>query len=361
MFLTVDRFRMAELSDAMKDSAVVALHDLRSNDSVFELKEDDEPVKRRIDHLSKLRKNASAHDDAFLTLDRHAETVLCYLPTVNMHSSRSKKLRDRSIDRKLDEARQNFSNVLNEDIDRQTMDAAINAIQKLQSIDFSNMPNFDAARDAALADVTSMLAGDDRNFKQKVMDVFRKNDNALYRSLAFASAIHGFFPLFTKFISALTTKNNVASAGNVRIEDIGHDNPNTNANLHKSIRRFVENNFKPKGLVFKSHGSDWMRAYFGSIPLDRIIDDIMLLTLDDLKRVTGDVKRATAKVEIAAEKTDELDVEKSSNAGEPSEKQQRIQSAWKKIKGSLGDVDQPTKQIAQRIMNALDNHALLKV
>lgn len=204
-------------------------------------------------------------------------------------------LKNKYVARNLDMINEAVQHILVEEVDKQTMAAAIGAIKKLQNIDFSNVPTLSAARDAAVVDITRLAAGDDKkSVLQRIGAAFGKENGTIYTTLAFGSAIKNFFTMFNDYIDAVTTQNGKPANPNLRLEDIGGED------LHNAIRKFVETNFKPSGGIFKKFGSDWKQKYLGN-SIDKVVDDIMFLNVGEIKKIIGDVRGATANVNQAAQ------------------------------------------------------------
>lgn len=248
---------------------------------------------------------------------------------------------------KLETLKEATLRTLGEATDQRTMSAAIDAIKNLNSIDFSSMPSFERARDAAVLDVTNMLADvDDRSFKEKLIGIFKGDDNPIYTALAFGSAVRSFFPMLTQYVEVITSRNQKEIDGSTRIEDIGA------LDLNKSLRAFVEKNLQPRGLIFKAHGKGWYKKYFGNQTSSALVNDVMFLTIDELKNVVNDVRRATKPIEKTTSKNDD----QKSTVDDP---KQRVKTIWKKISDDMGDLSAAEQNIVVRTIVALQKQELL--
>lgn len=332
----------------MERTAIVALNDPRTHDVIFKHDECHETMKGRIIQLPELRQDASTGQQALQSHRGHGSNCSALFTNGKMTT-----LRARTKQIQLESLKQSTLSVLREELDQRTMESAIDAIKSLNSIDFSKLPSFERARDAAVLDVTNMLAGvDDRGFKEKLISLFNSNDNPIYTALAFGSAIKSFFPVLAKYIDAIAVKNQQTAEASTRIEDIG------TLDLNKALRTLIERNFKPKGLVFKAHGKGWYGKYFGRQSSSALVDDIMFLTLDELKQVVTDVRRtgqaATAPAEIAKNQTTTEPIE-----DDDKDHEQRIKAAWKKISTDMGDLSSDEKRLVSRTLSALKKQGLL--
>jgi hypothetical protein len=183
--------------------------------------------------------------------------------------------------------------VINEDVDRETVKNAVSIIKKLQAIDFSNLPLLDQARDEVISDLASVASGDDkRGLLSKLAGFFKSNDanNPMYAALAFGSAVKSFFTLFSEFVNSIATKNGTPPNGADRILDLLE-----RQNVVSQVHKLATNGFKPQGKIFKKIGTDWQKKYIKALPSD-IADEIMNLSFDELNKVIGAVKQATSGV-----------------------------------------------------------------
>ncbi len=188
---------------------------------------------------------------------------------------------------------------LSEDLDRDTMNKAIETVKRLNSINLTAVPALDQARDEAVASVSDAAAGvDGRSLGQKAIDLFRGQKSPLIDALTFASALRSFFTLLERYVDALTNKaGREAIDKNKTLNALMGDFADYNDVMTRqagSLRNIVEKGFKPDGL-FARQNNDW-RKRFVKASNDDIVDQIMEMTPEQLSSVTKAVKTATGEV-----------------------------------------------------------------
>lgn len=196
-------------------------------------------------------------------------------------------LKQRHSLKELDKRLSGVSMLITEDLDRNTLIAAIDVIKRLNSIDLSAVPALDSARDEAVSTASDAAAGiDRRGTGTKILDLFRGQRSPFIDALALAAALRSFFPLLEKFVSAVASKDGAEAPGDVPLNQILNSE-----RLVAGIRNVVEKGLKPDGR-FARLSKDW-RKRFLTASNDEIVDQIMDMSLQQVKDVTKAVAAAT--------------------------------------------------------------------
>lgn len=202
-----------------------------------------------------------------------------------------------------------------EAFDKQQMAAAVDIIKKLKAIDFGALTSLAQARDAAVNDVTKVLAGDkSQGLIRKIVGLFKSDkENPLVDVLAFSQALNNFFGQFSQYITALGGGKDDQALGTIvtgkspeeladlnAIKGLGGEEKKKLGDLQKVIL----NGFKPEGAL-ANLGKNWIDKYMkGKKGLQMLAQDMLKMTVKDLTNigtnVTNSLKNADAVGQAAA-------------------------------------------------------------
>jgi len=202
-----------------------------------------------------------------------------------------------------------------EAFDKQQMAAAIDVVKKLKSIQFGPLKPLAAARDAAVADVTKVLAGGkNQGLIRKIVNLFKSDkENPLVDVLAFSSALYNFFGQFTQYIESLSTGVEgadekalgalVTGKSDEELSDInavaglGADEKKKLADLQKVIM----NGLKPSGMLAKI-GKNWVDKYMkGRKGLQEFAKSLLRVKVATLKATAESVTSSFQNVEAVGQ------------------------------------------------------------
>jgi len=239
---------------------------------------------------------------------------------------------------------------LNEELDQKLLNNIVGTVKKLQAINFGNMDILDQARDAAVLDVTKTATGDQKKgFMNRVASMLRGDKNPLFDALAFGSAIANFFPQLAQLVEALGSKGGAAVDENQTLADIAQSDEMKNA-----VKNVITKGLRPSGVLAKM-GSGWAKKYLkGSI--DELADQIMNTPLKDIKSTAASVKQATSGVTQVAQAAQQ----RAQQNPQQQPSGDKAASAFEKIQGELGNLDDGDKAAVNKILKMLDNAGLLK-
>lgn len=202
-----------------------------------------------------------------------------------------------------------------EAFDKQQMAAAVDIIKKLKAIDFGALTSLAQARDAAVNDVTKVLAGDkSQGLIRKIVGLFKSDkENPLVDVLAFSQALNNFFGQFSQYITALGGGKDDQALGTIvtgkspeeladlnAIKGLGGEEKKKLGDLQKVIL----NGFKPEGAL-ANLGKNWIDKYMkGKKGLQMLAQDMLKMSVKDLTNigtnVTNSLKNADAVGQAAA-------------------------------------------------------------
>lgn len=186
---------------------------------------------------------------------------------------------------------------INEEIDKNTINAAINAIQRLNAMDLRKIPVFDLARDEAASQATDAIAGvDDRSLTRKFVDLFREKRSPFLDALTFASALRSFFPILSKYVTVIMNKTGGPEVDhdvplNVVVGNLEGSEGKVMTRLAAGLRAIIKKGLKPDG-KFSDLGNDWRKKFVNASD-DEIADQIMELSINDIEDITRSVVVAT--------------------------------------------------------------------
>lgn len=199
-----------------------------------------------------------------------------------------------------------------EAFDKQQMTAAIDIVKKLKAIDFGGLTALSQARDAAIADVTKVLAGSkSTGLIRRIVDLFSDSkENPLVDALAFSDALKNFFDQFTQYVTALGTTDEDATLGAIvtgktdeDVEDLGSVGALDPASKNKlaDLQKVIVNGFKPSGAL-AAIGKNWIDKYLkGKKGLRQLANDIVKMRLKDLNVVSNNVTTSLKNVEAVGQ------------------------------------------------------------
>lgn len=206
-----------------------------------------------------------------------------------------------------------FDHLILEAFDKQQMAAAIDIVKKLRTLSFGALTSLAQARDAAVADVTKVLAGDkSQGLIRKVINLFKnQKENPLVDVLAFADALNNFFGEFTQYVSALggeggadqtlgtivTGKSPEELADINAVKGLGGEEKRKLGELQKVII----NGFRPEGAL-ANIGKNWIDKYLkGKKGLQAIAQDMLKMTVKDLSVISTSVTSGLKNVEAVGQ------------------------------------------------------------
>lgn len=186
-----------------------------------------------------------------------------------------------------------------EAFDKQQMAAAIDIVKKLKTINFGTLQSLAQARDAAITDVTKVLAGDkSQGLIRKIVNLFKSDkENPLVDTLAFAEALHNFFTQFTQYVTALGGGDKDITLGAAVTGQSGEDkeivdfaaavkNKNPKAN---DLQKIIINGFKPEGAL-ANISKNWIDKYMkGKKGLQQLANEMFGMKMGDLQTVSQSV------------------------------------------------------------------------
>jgi hypothetical protein len=240
--------------------------------------------------------------------------------------------------------------LVTEEIDRRFMATALNAVKRLQSIDFGPLTRLDNARDKAVLDVTKITSGESGpGILDRLMSMFRGQRSPIYDALAFGSAIANFFPLLSEYIEALASKGGKQIDTSATLDaSLGGDE------LRDSMRKLVVSGLKP-GRTLADLGKNWVKKYLEN-GLDDLAEQLMHASVEDIRKIAASVKQATTTVkQVSQEVPKQQEPEKTDD-----ESQVRVKSAYTKIKPTLGDLSSDDRKMVANVLKVLDSNGLLK-
>ena len=202
-----------------------------------------------------------------------------------------------------------------EAFDKQQMAAAVDIIKKLKAVDFGALTSLAQARDAAVNDVTKVLAGDkSQGLIRKIVGLFKsEKENPLVDVLAFSQALNNFFGQFSQYITALGGGKEDQALGTI----VTGKSPEELADLNAvkglggeekkklgDLQKVILTGFKPEGAL-ANLGKNWIDKYMkGKKGLQALAQDMLKMSVKDLTaigtNVTNSLKNADAVGQAAA-------------------------------------------------------------
>lgn len=202
-----------------------------------------------------------------------------------------------------------------EAFDRQQMAAAIDIVKKLKAINFGGLTSLAQARDAAVGDVTKVLAGNGgQGLIRKIVNLFKgQQENPLVDVLAFSDAMNNFFGQFTQYVTTLGGGDNDQTLSTIvtgkspdELADINAVKGLGGAEKKKlgDLQKVIVNGFKPDG-VLANIGKNWIDKYLkGRKGLQALAQDMLKMSVKDLvaisNSVTSSLKNVAAVGQAAA-------------------------------------------------------------
>lgn len=177
-----------------------------------------------------------------------------------------------------------------EDVNRDTINAAVSIIKKLNAIDLRSLPTLDQAREAAVAAATDAFnAGDSQTLMQKITGLFKEKRSPFLDSLAFAAALRSLFPTLEKFASAVTAK-----VGQDVDESLSLNQLVTDDRMYDALKNVIKGGFRPDGRLAQV-GNTWRKRFVAASD-DAIADEILEIPLETLRDVARSVSTAVSGV-----------------------------------------------------------------
>jgi hypothetical protein len=231
------------------------------------------------------------------------------------------KLKERLqiVDRRIINSLNSVSNddLIFEAFDKKQMSAAIDIVKKLKALNFGALTTLSQARDAAINDVSKVLAGTNSSgLVNKIINLFKsEKDNPLVDTLAFANATNNFFGQFSQYMTALgggdqnsdqtlsfiTTGKSADELADVSsINGLGAEEKKKLGDFQK----VVVNGFKPDGALSKV-SQTWVDKYMkGTKGLKLLAKEMLGVNVKDLNvianNVTNNLKNVSSVGQAAA-------------------------------------------------------------
>jgi len=201
-----------------------------------------------------------------------------------------------------------------EAFDKQQSAAAFDIIKKLKTINFGALTSLAQARDAAIADVTKVLGGKNKNGPiRTIINLFKdEKENPLVDALAFSSALKNFFEIFAQYVTSLnpTDKNQtlgefVTGQDQENIDFLQNTKTMNSDQKEKlaDLQRVIIKGFSPEasGALAKL-GQDWINKYLkGKKGLQLLAKDLMKTKINDLFAISSSVETSMKNVEAVGQ------------------------------------------------------------
>jgi len=193
-----------------------------------------------------------------------------------------------------------------EAFNKQHMAAAIDIVKKLKSFNFGSLSSLSSARDAAINDVTAVLAGDKNvGIVRRIVNLFKnRKENPLLDVIAFADAMKNFFEQFTQYMTTLSSDDQQTLATVVTgktpeelrnaetITGLAGEQKKQLQNLHK----IITNGFKPSGTL-ANVSKNWIDKYLGGRGnLKQLAGQMMAMKVSELKQIAVNVSESLKNV-----------------------------------------------------------------
>lgn len=307
------------------------------------------------------------------------------------HDIRSLQKKLRRIDENL--ITEEADKIILEAFNKQDMAAAIDIVKKLKTFNFGSLQILSSARDAAVNDVTAVLAGDKNvGIVRKIVNLFKGHkENPLIDVIAFCDAMKNFFDQFTQYITVLSSDDQQTLATVVTgktpeqlrdaetITGLAGEQKKQLQNLYKVIT----NGFKPNGTL-ANVSKNWIDKYVGGRGnLKQLAQQMMAMKVGELKQVATNVSGSLKNVEAVgqaaagaasqetttATSTNGSEAPKTAQPGQGTEETKPatatgttpvdagVQKTYDMVKDKLENVDQKT---ALTVINALAAAGRLK-